>query len=148
MISKWRPPTRRYVRFKIHSFHACNGPSIKFCVQSLNIIMSCSEIRKSWVLFMPSSCLISDLFRALTFCLLALVFISVATVQTEPKGVFYLLLNNCICFFIETTIIWDYSTAIWLTLDVVVCQMHVGTCYVKESSIYFSSCSGIAKPFN
>ena len=46
MISKWRPPTRRYVRFKIHSFHACNGPSIKFCVQSLNIIMSCSEIRK------------------------------------------------------------------------------------------------------
>ena len=34
MISKWRPPTRRYVRFKIHSFHACNGPSIKFCVQS------------------------------------------------------------------------------------------------------------------
>lgn len=64
MISKWRPPTRRYERFKIHSFHACNGPSIKFCVQSLNIIMSCSEIRKSWVLFMPSSCLISDLFTS------------------------------------------------------------------------------------
>ena len=76
---------------QIHSFHACDGPSIKFCVQSLNIIMSCSEIRQSWVLFMPSSCLISDLFRALTFCLLALVSISVATVQTEPMGAFYLL---------------------------------------------------------
>ena len=105
MISKWRPPKRRYVRFKIHSFHACNGPWIKFCVQSLNIIMSCSEIRKSWVLFMPSSCLISDLFRALTFCLLALVFISVATVQTEPMGAngrfLFVVLNNCICFFIE-----------------------------------------------
>ena len=25
--------------------------------------------------------------------------------------------------------------------------MHVGTCYVKESSIYLSSCSGIAEPF-
>ena len=91
MTSKWRPPKGSYVRFKIHSFHACNGPSIKFCVQSLNMIMSCSEIRQGWVLFMPSSCLISDLFRALTFCLLALVFISVATVQTELMGVFYLL---------------------------------------------------------
>ena len=84
------PRQRRYVRFKIHSFHACNGPLIKFCIQSLNIIMSCSEIRQSWVLFMPLSCLISDLFRALTFCLLALVSISVATVQTEQMGVFYL----------------------------------------------------------
>ena len=62
-----------------------------FILLSLNIIMSCSEIRQRWVLFMLSSCLISDLFRALTFCLLALVFISVATVQTELMGVFYLL---------------------------------------------------------
>ena len=91
MNSKWRQPGRRYVRFKIFSFHAFNGTSIKFCVQSLNIIMSCSEIRQSLVLFMPSSCLISDLFRVLTFCLLALVFISFATVQSEPMGVFYLL---------------------------------------------------------
>ena len=39
---------------------------------------------------------------------------------------------------------------LWLLLvvDVVLCEMHVGTCHVKESSIYFSSCSGIAKPFN
>ena len=58
---------------------------------SKSLLIKCSEIRKSWVLFMPSSCLISDLFIALTFCLLALVFISVATVQTEPMGVFYLL---------------------------------------------------------
>ena len=61
------------------------------CVQSLNIIISCSEIRQSLVLFMLSSCLISDIFGALTFRLSALVFISVATVQSEPEGVFYLL---------------------------------------------------------
>ena len=67
MISKWWPLKRRYVRFKIHSFHAYHGPSIKFRVQSLNIIMSCSEIRQSLVLFMPSSCLISDLFKTLTY---------------------------------------------------------------------------------
>ena len=64
--------------------------------------MSCSEIRESLVLFMPSSCLISDLFGGLTFCLLALVSISVTTVQSEPMGVFlFYVLNNCICFFIE-----------------------------------------------
>ena len=67
------------------------GQPLKFCVQFLNVIMSCSEIRQSWVLFMLSSRLISDLLRALTFSLLALVFISVAAVQTEPMGVFYLL---------------------------------------------------------
>ena len=64
----------------------------QFCVQSLNInIMSCSEIRQSLVLLMPLSCLISNLFRVLTFCLLAFVFISIATVQSKPMDIFYLL---------------------------------------------------------
>ena len=103
MISKWRPPKRRYVRFKIHSFHACNGPSIKFCVQSLNIIMSCSEIRQSWVLFnMPSSCLISDLFRGLTFTSFGTCFHFRSNCANRANGRFlFVLLNNGICFFIE-----------------------------------------------
>ena len=36
----------------------------------------------------------------------------------------------------------------FVKLRVSLCQMHVGTCHVKESSIYFSWCLGIAKPFN
>ena len=41
MVSKWRPS-----QVKIHSFYVCNGLSVKFWVQSVNIIISCSGIRQ------------------------------------------------------------------------------------------------------
>ena len=31
---------------KIHSFHVSNGLSVKFCVQSVNIIISCDGVRQ------------------------------------------------------------------------------------------------------
>ena len=37
---------RRLSQVKIRSFHVCNGLSVKFWVQSVNIIISCSGIRQ------------------------------------------------------------------------------------------------------
>ena len=40
MISKWRPPTRRYVQFKIHSFHALQNYVLPRGVEGAMIVSS------------------------------------------------------------------------------------------------------------
>ena len=56
---------------ELKSFHfmLVNRPSSKLGVQFLNVMMSCSRIRKRFASCMSQSRLISDLYRAVTFCL-------------------------------------------------------------------------------
>ena len=56
---------------ELKSFHfmLVNRPSSKLGVQFVNVMMSCSRIRKRFASCMSQSRLISDLYRAVTFCL-------------------------------------------------------------------------------
>ena len=56
---------------ELKSFHfmLVNRPSSKLGVQFVNVMMSCSRIRKRFASCMPQSRLISDLYRAVNFCL-------------------------------------------------------------------------------
>ena len=69
--SQWRLSVKRYVMCELKSFHfmLVNRPSSKLGVQFVNVMMSCSRIRKRFASCMSQSRLISDLYRAVTFCL-------------------------------------------------------------------------------